>query len=193
MRSGRWIRALRFLRLVTVGVVPGFLAACSDDDFGDLHQYVTEVKSRKKEAVPPLPEVKIVEPFLFRADELRDPFVRAKRSEETVEPGPANSIRPDLTRPKEELESYELDTLRMVGTLTLRGELWGLVKATDGTIHRVRPGNFMGRNFGRIIALKPDRIELVEIIPERPGYWQERPAALDLIEPVANSGGGAPR
>jgi type IV pilus assembly protein PilP len=77
----------------------------------------------------------------------------------------------------------------MVGTLQLRGGLWGLVKAADGTIHRVRPGNHLGRNYGRIVRIEPGRIDLVELISASPGAWEERQAALDLNESAANDEG----
>ena len=73
----------------------------------------------------------------------------------------------------------------MVGTINQEGQLWGLVRASDGTIHRVRVGNHMGRNYGKIIRIKESQIELLEIIPESTGGWRERKAALELTE--ANS------
>lgn len=158
------------------------LAGCSTDDMSDLKEYVTDIKSRHKGAVDPLPEVKTVEPFVFAAGDLRDPFVPDEKSQEPEEEKVESGIRPDTTRPKEELESYELDTLRMVGTVNRENVLWGLIKATDGTIHRVRAGNYIGRNYGKIVNIKEDQIELVEIVSESPGAWHERKAGLDLAE-----------
>lgn len=158
------------------------LTGCAGDDLTDLQAYVAEVKARQKGSVEPLPEVKTVEPFVFNAEDLRNPFVIDEKAQETEEEKIASSIRPDINRPKEELESYELDTLRMVGTVDWQGSLWGLVKATDGTIHRVRVGNHMGKNFGKIVNIKENLIELVEIISDSPGAWRERKASLDLAE-----------
>ena len=156
------------------------LTACGDNNMNDLHEWVDGVKKKQKGAVEPLPEIKTVEPFLFKPEDIRDPFMQTDRSEITEESKGDNGIRPDTTRAKEELESYELDTLRMVGTINQQGQLWGLVRATDGTIHRVRVGNFMGRNFGKIIRIKDGQIELLEIIPDSPGGWRERKASLEL-------------
>ena len=75
-----------------------------------------------------------------------------------------------------------LDTLRMVGTLTMDKGLWALIKASDGTIHRVKKGNYMGRNYGQIIRILDDRIELMEIVPDKPGTWREQQASLALAE-----------
>ncbi len=156
------------------------LSGCGDDGFTDLQQYVTEVKSRNKEPVPPLPAVKSVEPFLFRSDLVKDPFRRAEREEAAAVSSQCSANRPDPNRPKEGLEAYELDELRMVGTLKRQGELWALVRAKDDTIHRVHAGNYMGRRLGRIVAVKPDRIELVEQVEQRECVWEQRAAELDL-------------
>ncbi len=173
-RSCRGRFAIAFIALT--------LTACGDNNMNDLHDWVDGMKKRQKGTIEPLPEIKTVEPFLFKPEDIRDPFMQTDRSEMAEESKGDNGIRPDTTRAKEELESYELDTLRMVGTLNQQGQLWGLVRATDGTIHRVRVGNFMGRSFGKIIRIKEGQIELLEIIPDSPGGWRERKAALDLVE-----------
>ncbi|CAL1240735.1 pilus assembly protein PilP [Candidatus Methylocalor cossyra] len=154
----------------------------------DLKEYVAQVKSRHKGLVEPLPEVKMVEPYLFNPEGLRDPFVPDEKSQEPEELEVAGStVRPDLTRPKEELESYELDSLRMVGTVLQKGTLWALIKAHDGTIHRVRNGNYLGKNHGKIVDIKENAIEILEIVSDSPGVWHERKAGLELAEA---SGGG---
>jgi len=154
----------------------------------DLKNYINQVKARQKGVVEPLPEVKPVKPFVFIAEDLRDPFVPDEKSREPEEEEKVESgIRPDTTRAKEELESYELDSLRMVGTVTRRGGLWGLVMAKDGTIHSVQVGNYMGRNYGKIINIKENMIELVEIFSDSPGAWHERKASLDLAEASGGS------
>jgi type IV pilus assembly protein PilP len=70
----------------------------------------------------------------------------------------------------------------MVGTVKMAGSLWALVRAADGTIHRVRVGNHMGRNFGRITRIGEGGIELVEIVPDAQGGWLERAAMMSLTE-----------
>ncbi|MBL4743569.1 MAG: pilus assembly protein PilP, partial [Cycloclasticus sp.] len=89
---------------------------------------------------------------------------------------------PDLEREKEGLEAYPLDTLRMVGTLSKGGESWGLVKASDGVVHRVQPGNYLGQNFGKIIGIQDHQIDLGEWVATTAGRWREREASLALAE-----------
>ncbi len=160
------------------------MTGCGGDDFSDLNKYIQEVKARPKGPIEPLPEIKVVESFVFKPDGLRDPFRPVEKSSEesNIDLAGVSGIKPDTERRKEELEAYSLDSLRMVGTLTNQKGLWGLVKAKDGTIHRVQVGNHMGQNYGKIIRITEDKIELMEIVPDKPGTWREQQASLALTE-----------
>jgi type IV pilus assembly protein PilP len=70
----------------------------------------------------------------------------------------------------------------MVGTVTMKANLWALVKASDKTIYRVQVGNYMGKNYGKIIRILTDKIELMEIVPDKPGAWREQQNSLALTE-----------
>ncbi|MEN8174299.1 MAG: pilus assembly protein PilP [Pseudomonadota bacterium] len=170
----------RGLGLITVLVVTG----CSDRSISDLESFVAEVKSRGEAPVEPIPDIRPPETYLYaaRAEELRDPFTPAADEEEPEEEEQpiGNGIRPDFNRRKEELEAYSLDTLRMVGTFVREEDEWGLVQNKEGTVYRVKPGNYLGRNHGRIQTIHDDKIELIEIIPDRAGGYVERPAQLGL-------------
>lgn len=166
--------------IVLVGVI-AVLAGCSRG-MSDLEQYVQEVRSRSEAPIEPIPEIRQPELYAYQSRNagLRDPFTPAVEEEETTET-PGTGIKPDLLRRKEELESFSLDTLRMVGTFE-QDERWALVKNKQGVIYRVKPGNYMGRNHGRISAIYDDRIELVEIVPDRAGGYIEQPAKLSIGE-----------
>ena len=85
-------------------------------------------------------------------------------------------------RNREELEQFELDSLRMVGTLQGQGGLWGIVLDREGTVHRVQVGNYMGQNYGKVTTIEGNQIELRELISDEQSGWQERHASLALIE-----------
>lgn len=141
-------------------------------------------KNTKPIRVKPIEPMPPVGSFLFDPDGLRDPFRPIEKSIETMaaQAVAANGIQPDFNRHKEELESYSLDTLRMVGTVKIKGVLWGLIKASDGTIHRVSEGNYLGKSYGRIIRILPDKIEIIEVIPDQPGTWREHQTSIALSE-----------
>lgn len=158
------------------------LAGCAERDLSDLEAYVAEVQARPKGSIEPMPEIKTMETFVFDPEGLRDPFMPEKPTPPPQVAVTGSSVRPDLTRPREELEKYALDSLRMVGTVRKDNILWGLVQTSEGTIYRVKPGNYMGQNYGRIIQINEDKIELVEIVPDTPESWRERPASLALAQ-----------
>ena len=75
-----------------------------------------------------------------------------------------------------------LDTLRMVGTLKLGGQNYGLVQVKDGRVQRVLVGSHIGQNEGKITEITPSKITLTEIVPDGLGGYMERPASLALNE-----------
>ena len=161
------------------------LSGCGNDDFSDLNQYISKVKAEPKGTIQPLPEIKAVESFAFNPEGLRDPFkplAQPEQQGEAAELSSGGGIRPDTKRQKEELETFPLEVLKMVGTVVMKSKLWGLVKADDGSIHRVRVGNYMGKNYGKIIRISTDKIELMEIVPDKPGTWREQETSLVLTE-----------
>ncbi len=167
-------------RLAAIGIIALLLSACARD-MDDLERWVEQVKARPAGEIEPLPEVEPYETFEYSAHDLRSPFTpgRVEQPESTGE-GP----RPDPDRPREPLEGFSLDSLDMVGTFELGGEKWGLIRDPDGLIHRVQPGNYMGRNYGHIIEVTESRIRLVELVPDGSGGWMERDASLTLEEPT---------
>ena len=141
-------------------------------------------KNTKPIGVRPIEPMPPVGSFLFNPDGLRDPFRPIEKTIETMaaQAATGNGIQPDFNRHREELESYSLDTLRMVGTVKMKKVLWGLIKASDGTIHRVSEGNYLGKNYGRILRILQDKIEIMEIVPDQPGTWREHQASIALSE-----------
>jgi type IV pilus assembly protein PilP len=157
------------------------LTACGGD-MDDLDQYINTIKAKPGGRIEPLPEITPYEVFTYVADAegFRSPFV--PDSPQAASGMAAGGTRPDPERSREFLEQFPLYTLRMVGTLQLGETHFGLVQTSDGLIHRVVPGNYMGQNDGRIVSVEPSRISLIEIVPDSLGGFIERPAALDLAE-----------
>ncbi|MDX1507910.1 MAG: pilus assembly protein PilP [Woeseiaceae bacterium] len=154
------------------------LAACGGGG-DDLDRYINEVKSRPGGRIEPLPEITPYEVFTYVADAegMRSPFMP-----DTPQSAGPSGPRPDDDRPKEFLEGFPLDTLRMVGTLDLGDTSYGLVQTADGLIHRVVPGNYMGQNDGRITEISESEIQLVEIISDGIGGYIERDASVGLAD-----------
>ena len=152
------------------------LAGCSSADT-DLDDFITRTKQEQPAGVEPLPEVKPYESFFYTAQTLRSPFLPGGSGESS-----SPSVRPDSKRNREFLEQFSLDTLKMVGTLTMGGRRFGLVQTSDGIVHRVQPGNHLGQNEGRIAQIEDSKISVTEIVPDGLGGYMERGAQLALNE-----------
>lgn len=170
-------------RIVSITLLAGCLAlgACTGD-MDDLDRYINEIKARPGGRIEPLPEITPYEIFTYVADAegFRSPFV--PDSPQAAANSNIGGARPDPERSREFLEQFPLDTLRMVGTLELDEVQFGLVQTADGLIHRVVPGNYMGQNDGRIVAVNDSEIKLIEIISDGIGGYLERPAAVGLAD-----------
>jgi type IV pilus assembly protein PilP len=184
LAPGRWRRA------PVLAVLLGWLSGCGQPELQDLQSFVAKTKETLPETrLEPLPKVKTYQPFIYTASTqgIKDPFVPSSFTQqpavvveqpEIIETG----VRPDPNRVREELEKYSLGSLKMMGTLRLEdGNLWALIKAPDGVVHRVQKGNYLGSDHGRITTITEQRIQLTEIANEG-NHWIERDAFLSLAE-----------
>jgi type IV pilus assembly protein PilP len=175
-RSGRWLSMVSTLAL---------LAGCGPTDLQDLQDFVAKTKA----AAPGVkleqpPEIEPYQPFTYNAQGFKDPFVPSTFAQQQIvveQPEIVDTgIRPDPDRVREELEKYTLASLKMVGVIRKQdGDLWALIKAPDGIVYRVKQGNYMGADQGKITTITEQRIELVEIVAEG-NHWIERNAFLAL-------------
>ncbi|MDE2220997.1 MAG: pilus assembly protein PilP, partial [Gammaproteobacteria bacterium] len=149
---------LKSWRMLALAALCGsVLAGCSGRD-ADLQRFIDATRKEPGGRVEPLPEIKPYDSYVYSAGSLRSPFVPGGSR------GAASGPRPD-NRNHEFLEQFSLDTLKMVGTLKLNGQNYGLVQVADGRVQRVLVGNHLGQNEGRITDIAPNKISLIELVP----------------------------
>lgn len=171
------------MRRLSVVACTVLLAACGGEQYGDLKQELNTLTKDLRGRVDPLPQVKPYEPVPYKGEGEVDPF-RPERINVAQVGGAGvgdTGRRPDMDRPREPLEAFPLESIRMVGTLTRNRETFGLVKA-GANLFRVKKGNYMGQNFGVITGIDDAQISLKELIQEGGGDWVERTSALQLQE-----------
>lgn len=180
--------------LATMLTVSVLVAGCGGGSMADLKSYIEQMKNRPGTPIEPLPPidpyvtyaypcdgaVPCVDPFAPFHTEPPDPCAdpNSRCDQIAVGGGPT----PNFDRNREELESYPLDALRMMGTLEKGDQFWAILRDPNTIIHRVQAGNYIGQNHGKIIEVTENMIQLLEIIPDGRGGWEEREAEMALSE-----------
>jgi len=154
------------------------LSGCGQEQFTDLREFMATTGSTGQAPLEALPAVKPQEIFSYEPGEMADPF--KPRSLKPAKGG--GGLQPDLTRPKEALENFPLDGLKMVGTLKKDAQMFALVRTPEGVLYRVKKGNHMGLNFGLVIDITETSIEISETVQDGVGDWAESQATLALQE-----------
>ncbi len=169
-------------RLVALGLGLTLLAGCgASADFDDLRAYMDEVRAKPKGSIEPLPAFLPYEPFTYSAASLRHPFQPPMKIDLAQRQKGSKDIKPDETRVKQFLEQFNIENFVMVGTLTNEAGKYALIKGGDG-VHRVKIGDYLGRNHGRIVDISEAEVDVLEIVPDGEGGWLERPRSLTLKE-----------
>jgi type IV pilus assembly protein PilP len=159
--------------LIALALMSG-LVACTRGQ-SDLETWVAKTKAEPAPPMQPLPVMQKFEGFEYAAQNLRDPF-----SPPVPDRNEGSGPRPDPERRKEVLEAFPLDSMNMAGTIGAGKSLVGLLTAPDKVTYRLKPGNYLGQNDGRVTAIYEDRIEIVELVPDGAGGWLERQAKIAL-------------
>ena len=154
------------------------LAGCGGESHQDLRAWMSDQGKGARGRVDPLPQIRPYEPFAYNAFDLPDPFKPRK-----IEPTKGGSkLAPDLTRRREPLEAYPLESLNMVGTLAKGKTVYALVRTPDKDVYQVAQGNYVGQNFGVIVGISENEVRLKELVQDGSGDWTERTGSLQLIQ-----------
>lgn len=184
MKSVESNLASRMGSIVKSGIIVFVLLgvqACQDNSMQDLRDFVANAYKDKKPEIEPLPEIKPYKDFEYAAVEEEDPFnlenIITSRAA-TVATGDS----PDSNRPREPLEEFPLDALKMVGTMSQNQRPYVIVKTSEGTALRATIGNYMGQNDGKIKQIIPEEqlVLLTEIVLDTAGRWVNRDVELTI-------------
>ena len=166
------------MKMIHFFLVPLFLVGCAGEEFQDLRDFVKNAGADMRGKIAPPPEVKPYEPFIYDNEKnLPDPFKPRKMERDR---GGLN--QPDLNRPKEALEEFPLEALKMVGYLYQNKVGYAVIRAPDRKLHRVKAGNHIGMNFGLIKEVNDTEVIVKEMVQDSTGDWTERINSLQLLE-----------
>ena len=175
--------ALRWVGLACIGLA---LAGCGGGNGDELQQWLAEQRNQTRPKVAAIPEPKVFKPESYSQQAAVEPFSKerltlALRSESSQVSANAGLVAPELARRKQALEAYPLDAMTLVGSMSRAGQPVALVKVNN-LLYQVRPGDYLGQNYGRVIKINETEVALREIVQDAVGEWIERTASLQLQE-----------
>jgi type IV pilus assembly protein PilP len=160
-------------KILLISFISLLLNACSGDN-SDLVKYMNDIKARPALKIEPIPQFAPLPIFKFpENDNRRNPFKPIDQKKRT------DLFAPDQKRIKQPLEAFLLDSLKFVGTLKEGSEVWALIKLPNNQISRIRVGEYMGQNYGRVIVIKRDLIKLEETI-KNSGMWEKHITTINI-------------
>lgn len=166
--------------LVCLGLAMTLPGCGSSNEFADLRKQLDEIRQRPRGAIQPPPEFEAQPTHTYAGHKLRSPF-QPPAGYDDVSTADTKTVAPDLTRPREYLEQFNIEALRMKGTMRREGQaLTALIDDGAGGTHPVRKGSYLGKNFGRVVDIEETRVSLMEIVPDGHDGWVERPRTIRL-------------
>lgn len=180
-------------RLVLLALAScALLTACLEPEGAAMQQNLDEWVAEQKRLVKPriatINEPSVFDPQRYEGDANADPFSRVKltqilsREGQQQERAGMQLLLGERDRRKEELEAHPIDSIIMVGSLAQRGQETALVRVGE-MIYQVRVGQYIGQNYGRILAVSENSIQVREIVQDpASGDWQEKMTTINLQE-----------
>ena len=158
------------------------LSGCGvDSDFSDLDAYMNEMRLRAPGKIEPTPVFRSYPTFTYNAANLRSPFSPQVRVDLARQKQGSRNVKPDPDRVKHYLEGFNIEQFEMVGTISNTAGSFALLRGAGG-VHRLKVGDYLGRNDGRIVAISGSQVDVIEIVPDGQGAWLERPRTIPLKE-----------
>lgn len=158
------------------------LAACGGES-DELQAWMEQQRREVRPNVTPLSPPKRFDPQPYDQSAAVEPFSSQKLTVALKQEARApNSLYAgEVNRRKEPLEAYPLDSMAMVGSVARGGRPFALLKV-DNLLYQVKVGDYLGQNFGKVMAITETEVTVREVVQDSAGEWIERPAALQLQE-----------
>jgi type IV pilus assembly protein PilP len=176
------------MKKLLIGLSAAALLTGCGSNIDDLILYTEQVRENTQVSIEEYPEFPPLPSVSYTASELRSPFLRSRTSQiaDTSTQG-MNCKQPDSNRRKQTLENFGLDGLQMAGIFTNNGRKYGLIKANDGSLHKVTKGSYMGLFNGRVSVIRNTEILIEEMLPDGAGCWKSKQATLTLSSTVGEN------
>lgn len=157
--------------------IVALLGGCSSHE-EDVRAWMDQEAAGMKGGVKALPEIQVFPAVAYESGALVQPFDLNRLA---VDKKAGKSGGPDINRRREPLESFPLESLKLVGVMVKGKDTHAIIKA-GSSLFQVRTGNYMGQNFGVITNISESEVTLKELVEDINGEWTERTSSLQLQE-----------
>ena len=160
------------------------LSACGYTTEQELRAFVNAERAALHPVSKAIPAPKPFEAALYDEQGKPDPFSKqafVQSMAGTAKATKSSIATPELTRNREPLEAFALDSIALVGVMSQAGRKVALVRA-DGKLHQIVPGSYLGQSMGKVTKVEDTRITLREMVQDELGEWSVRSTILKLQE-----------
>jgi type IV pilus assembly protein PilP len=176
-----WTERPPSLQRLTILSVALLLNACGGSDMSDLERFISDKTHRPGGMIEPIPPFTTYEAFSYSSQGMRSPFDRPVEVVQLAALRLRSSVAPDRARARESLEQFPVDSLLLVGKLERQGVEWALLRDPSGGIHRIREGNYVGPDHGKVVDVGESYVAIMEIVTDGTANgWVERPRTLEF-------------
>lgn len=155
---------------------PLLLLGCAAEEHQDIRQWMREEAKGMRGKVSPLPEITAFPVVAYETEMLTSPFAPGKIV--TLE-AIADKTTPDRMRPKQPLEIFPLEDLKVVGIIMAGAVPYALIQTPPPNKPKhVRVGEYMGRSLGKITAITREGVTVLETVKDANGAWVEQEKVL---------------
>lgn len=177
---------MKLLLIIGIVGIGAQLVGCTSSKEDDIRQWMVEERNQARPKVKPIPEPKQFKPEAYTNASALEPFsnqklTQALKRDSAQVASNGGLVAPELARRKEPLESFPLDSMRLVGSIIKAGQPVALLKV-DNLLYQVKLGNYLGQNYGKVTKISETEVTLREIVQDAVGEWIERIATLALQE-----------
>jgi type IV pilus assembly protein PilP len=172
----------RLLIIATGALTLSALGGCSPDN-DELIQWMEQQHKEVRPHVAPVYPPKKFDPQAYLGGSGVEPFGAQKLiAAAGVSAGRSNAVLAAAkNHATQELESYPLDSMTMVGSLHQGGKSHALL-LVESRLHDVKVGDWIGQNYGQITGISDTEITLRETVQDATGEWIERASTLQIQE-----------
>jgi len=153
------------------------LAGCSQSNHDDIKTWMKSQEQQLKGKIEILPSAKTYTPVVYKAEV--DPFVIKEKL--SLNELLKDRFAPDLNREKEYLEEFNLEALKMVGTVIKDGNFYAMIRDPNKVISYISVGGYIGQNHGKVTSVNEGEV-LIEERVNTNEQWVARNARVQLYE-----------